>query len=176
MDGPFKLQKIPFVSQLAMNTNHVKGFSYSFFQYLHGPMSKEIYADAKILYSAGLTTGLKDPILLTDEARDLFGCIADLYNENREILAYIDDTTGEYAALDFGTLKRKVYGLEISWTGQQWRIAEIPEFTDVITKLDPREATRAFRISEGWLDSLWGSLNYTQEQKRKLSIIRRAAS
>src|SRR5713226_780820 len=50
MEGTFKLQKVPFASELSMNEQGTKGFNYTFFKYWYGPMSKEIYVDGTALH------------------------------------------------------------------------------------------------------------------------------
>lgn len=176
MEGTFKLQKIPFASQLAMNQEAKKGFNYSFFRFTHGPISKEIYDDGGVLHSAGLITTLKGPIKLTDAGAKLYDSLHDVYAENLEILAYIDFVAKSYASLTFGSLKKKIYDLTVDWGGDKWKVGEIPEYTDVLTKLESEEAKSVFKIDDDWIDSLWGSLHYTAEQSRKLQIVHKVAS
>jgi hypothetical protein len=172
----FKLQKIPFASQLEMNNEATKGFNYSFFRYTHGPISKEIYNDGGMLHSAGLITTLKGPIKLTETGMKSFDSLKDLYGQNLEILAYIDSAAKSYAPLAFGPLKKRIYALQVEWCGDKWKVGKIPECTDVLTKLEGDEIRTAFKIDDDWIDSLWGRLHYTEEQSRKLKIVHKVAS
>lgn len=176
MEGTFKLQKIPFAAQLKMNAERVKGFNYSFFRYTHGPLSKEIYEDGGALHSAGVITSLKGAIELTAPGENLFGTVQQLYAENKEITDYIEASARAYAPLSFGTLKRRIYALTVPWGGDTWKVGEIPECTDILTKLEANEAKIQFQIDDDWIDSLWGSLHYTEEQSRKLKIVDKVAS
>jgi hypothetical protein len=172
----FKLQKIPFASELKMNEESVKGLNYSFFKYTHGPISKEIYADGGILHQAGLITTLKQPIKLTDKGNEVLSSTVSLLRENNDILGYIRTAAETYAELSFGVLKRKIYDLPIEWGGDTWKVGKIPAFTDMLTKLDAELATVHFRISDNWIDSLWGALQYSERDSQKLRVVRKVAS
>jgi hypothetical protein len=176
IEGTFKLQKIPFASQLKMNSDFVKGFNYSFFRYIHGPMSKEIYEDGAALHKAGLITTLQGPIKLTENGKKLFDSIQSLYEENKRVVDYIDSAAQKYAALSFGQLKREIYDLSIEWAGDTWKVGKIPPYIDVLSKLEPLEAKAQFTLDDDWVDSLWGTLHYTEEQSNKLKIVRKAVS
>jgi uncharacterized protein YwgA len=169
----FKLQKIPFASELAMNKSSTKGLNYTFFRYLYGPMSKEVYEDGGALHVGGLITTLKGPIELTEEGLRLVDSVSLIYEENRDITSYIDVVSKEYAPLDFGPLKKKIYDLTLTWGGDVWTVREFPAYTDMLKSLSEAEAKISFRLDDDWIDSLWGPLNYTKEQTAKLKVLRK---
>ncbi len=176
MEGTFKLQKVPFASELSMNEQGTKGFNYTFFKYWYGPISKEIYEDGTTLHVGGLITTLEGPIKLTQRGREVFDMLGPLYKENQEITEFIDSAAKAYASLSFGALKQKIYDLSVRWAGDKWKVGKIPPCVDVLTKLDANEARKQFRVDDDWVDSLWGTLNYTEEQTKKLRIVHKVAS
>ncbi len=167
----FKLQKIPFVSELNMNTEGTKGLNYTFFKWAYGPMTKEIYEDGGILHSAGLITTLKEPIRVADRGAQVLDSLRSLYKENEGILGYIDAAARRYAPLSFAEVKEDIYKLTVEWNGEQWEVGEIPPCADVLVKLDEDKAVRRFVLDDDWVDSLWGTFNYTEEQHKKIRII-----
>jgi len=176
MDGAFKLQKIPFASELEMNNDGVKGFNYPFFRYRYGPLSKEIYADGGILHAAGIISTLKtQPIKLTDKGKEILASVSPLMEQNAEITNYIDAAAKMYAPLSFGALKNKIYALSIKWGGDTWEVGEMLPYMDMLDKLEDKEARISFQIDDDWIDSLWGTLTYNEEQSRKLNIIHEVA-
>lgn len=175
MEGTFKLQKIPFVSELSMNQEGVKGFSYTFFKYTHGPMTKQIYEDGGILHTTGFITSLKGPIYLTDHGANLLRSTESIRHDNAAIFRYIESAAQTYASLSFTRLKKKVYDLSVGWYGEDWKISEIPAYTDVLSKLEDAEASLLFQIDDDWIDSLWGALHYSEEESKKLKVVHRVA-
>ena len=172
----FKLQKIPFASELNMHADRTKGLNYTFFKWAHGPMTKEIYEDGGILHSAGLITTLKEPIRLADRGAQVLDSLRSLCKENEPILGYIDAAAQKYAPLSFIEVKKDIYRLTVEWNGEQWEVGKIPPCADVLVKLDEEKAIRRFVLDDDWVDSLWGTFSYTEEQAKKLRIAHKVAS
>ena len=177
MEGPFKLMKVPFVSQLAMNRHKRKGFNYTFFRYMHGPLSTEIYEDANALEKAGFITGAqsKGRIQMTPEGVNLLNSLSDLFSENEHITREIDRAARECAPLSFGQLKRRVYDIEVKYGSGSVPIREIPSYTTVLGNLNREEARDEFKLDEDWLDSIYGIFDMTPEDRQKLRVIRKAS-
>lgn len=176
MEGPFKLQKIPFASELDMNTNKTRGFNYSFFRYDYGPLSKEIYDDGAELHKAGLITSLKGPIELTDEGKQIVSSLSELYRKNEQVTDYIDGAAKKYARMSFGRLRRHIYALQIEWAGDAWKVGEIPMHCDMMDALPYNDARVVFELDDDWVDSLWGVLRYSAEDAKKLQVVRKAVA
>jgi hypothetical protein len=172
----FKLQKIPFASELEMNNRKLKGFNYTFFRFTHGPMTKEIYEDGGVLHTAGLISTLKEPIKLAERGQRVFDSLGSLYEENHRIVSYIDSAAELYAPLSFGQVKRKIYGLTVEWSGEEWQVGDLPEHVDVLAKLKGDEAQEEFKLDDDWIDSVWGTFNYSKDETAKLKVVHRVAS
>jgi len=159
---------------LAMSKERVKGFNYHFFKFDHGPISKQIYEDGECLVASGLVSGLKNAEL-TERGQRTFGSLQALYEENKAVTDYIDKAAAAYGRLGFGSLKKRIYALKVIWAGEEWTIADIPLCTDVLDKVEAKDAATAFVIDDDWVDSLWGTFHYTEEQAQKLRVIHRVA-
>lgn len=174
MDGPFKLMKIPFMAQLESVENGVNTFNYTFYRFNHGPMTTEIYEDAKQLRLSGLLdvpATRRVNIKLTESGERLLEEISELLGENKQVCKYVKNSAKEYAGLGFGDLKRVVYDRKVEVCGQRMKIAAAPFYCDVITKLNSEKATR-FQIDDDWIDTLWGYFNYSPEELAGIRVIR----
>jgi uncharacterized phage-associated protein len=172
MEGPFKLQKLPFAAQMRMNSQRQKGFSYTFFRYDHGPMSTEVYEDRDALQRSGMITGHQGPVRLTARGREVLSSAAPLFKKNRQIVSHIDWAASKYAGLSFGRLKDAIYGTKVKVRGKTVLIRDIPACVNVLTKLSEGEAQAEFRLSDDWLDSLWGIFDYSRDDWEKLKTVR----
>jgi len=176
VDGPFKLQKLPFAAELKMSAEGEKGFNYTFFRYTHGPISTEVYEDRDALQTAGFMRHAAGLIRLTQEGQDLLESVRPLLKKNEQILSHIDWAAKRYANLSFGQLKTAIYQVKVRWAGRAVPIAEIPTCVNVLTKLSEQEAGVKFKLDDNWLDSLWGIFDYSQQDLDKLQTVRRVAS
>src|SRR3972149_2547917 len=115
MEGPFKLMKVPFLSQRAMNNDGEKGFNYTFFRWDYGPLSTEIYDDRDTLLRAGYITqvGTKGRIYPTEGGKQLLESLRDLFAENEGILRKIDHEAKRCANLTFSELMNAVYAMKV---------------------------------------------------------------
>ena len=113
----------------------------------------------------------KGHIRLTDEGKRLLADLADLFRENEPICRYVENSAREYARLDFGSLKRAVYEHDVIISGAKMKIADVPYFCDVITKLGG-ENVAAFQMDDDWIDTLWGEFNYTKDELAGIHVVR----
>jgi len=173
MDGPFKLMKIPLMAELDAAEDGVGSFSYTFYRYQHGPITTEIYEDADILRKLGfldLPSKGKGPITITEKGTRLLKTIESLYLENENVCKYIAESAKTYAPMSFGKLKGIVYNRTVDACGTKMKIADVPFFCDVVSKVEGNGLR--FQLDDDWLDTLWGEFNYTDDQRAKLQRIR----
>lgn len=176
MDGPFKLMKIPLMAELESVEHGINTFNYTFYRYDHGPMTTEIYEDAHELRKLGLLDlpeKGQGPIRLTERGIGLLKNLAELYKQNEQICKYVDDSARTYAPLGFGALKKVIYARNVTIGGTTMKIADVPPFCDVISRIEGDNVIR-FLLDDDWIDTLWGEFNYSDEQKamaRKIVVI-----
>jgi hypothetical protein len=177
MDGPFKLMKIPLMAELDAAQDGVAAFNYTFYRYQYGPLTTEIYEDADVLRRLGFLNVPekgKGHITLTDKGTKLLANIRDLFAQNQTVCRYVVESAKANAPLSFGALKSKVYNRTVEICGTKVKIANVPFFCDVVTKLEGENVSR-FQLDDDWIDTLWGEFHYTEEEKTKLQRIRRMA-
>lgn len=176
MEGPFKLMKVPFLSQRAMNSEGEKGFSYTFFRWDFGPLSTEIYDDRDALTRCGYVTqvGSKGRIYPTEDGIRLLESLGELFAENADIVKKIDREAKKCADLSFAPLKNLVYGTRIQVADRQLPVRDAPRGAQVLGKIDEGEVKERFEIDEDWLDSLCAVFDTTAEKRAKLGLIRKA--
>ena len=176
VEGPFKLQKLPFAAELKMSTEGEKGFNYTFFRYTHGPISTEVYEDRDALEAAGFMGYARGLIRLTQKGQELLESVSPVLNKNEQILGRIDWAAKKYAALSFGELKAAIYQVKVRWAGKAVPVGEIPACVNILTKFSEDEAKAQFKLSDDWIDSLWGIFDYTEHDWKKLRKVHRVAS
>lgn len=173
MGGEIKLQKLPFLSELKMNTKGIKGFSYCFFRFHYGPMSKEVYCDRDILSLSGMITK-RPPYALTERGKDILEQSKKVLRKNFMILKYIDVITKKYAATNPWKLTEMIYEMElvpIDIPYKKMKVKEIQSCLDIIRGLEEGEYELKFKISEDLVDSLHLAFNTTNEDRVKMKRI-----
>lgn len=173
MKGNFKLMKLPFLSQRALNSKGIKGFSYGFYREKYGPFTTEIYDDANALEKAGYLTrvGNRGPIYLTDEGEEFLAGLESLFQENELIQGELDRIAKHCAPLSFNELKELVYAKKVRFGDTRVTIRELPQGAPVIGKLKEEECRSKFEIEEDWLDTIDEALSLTAEERDKLEIV-----
>jgi hypothetical protein len=173
MDGSFKLMKIPFMAQLESTEQGVNTFNYTFYRYDHGPITTEIYEDASQLHKVGLLSAPikgKCPITTTQAGKNLIAELAEVFEENRRVCDFVEASAKAYAWMRFGDLKKKVYAREVEVEGSKIKVADVPCLQTVLSKLSGD--VEHFRLDDDWLDTIWGDLNYTEDEKLQMRRIR----
>ena len=173
IDGPFKLMKIPLMAELDSIEESVNTFSYTFYRYQHGPITTEIYDDARVLNGLGLLDVPhhgKGTIRLTDKGINFLKSIEQLFVENEAICKYVAESAKANAPLSFSALKKRVYNRTVDVCGGKMKIGDVPLFCDVVTKLD--SAVLKFELDDDWVDTLWGEFHYNDEEKAQMKRIR----
>jgi hypothetical protein len=178
MDGPFKLMKIPLMAELDSAEESVSSFNYTFFRYQHGPITTEIYEDARVLRELGLLDlpeHGKGTIKLTEKGIHLLKSIEGLYAENEVVCKYVAESAKANAPLAFGVLKKRVYNRTVDTCGGKMKIGDLPFYCDVVSKLEGDNVLR-FQLDDDWLDTLWGEFHYSDEEKAQMQRIRPMAA
>jgi hypothetical protein len=176
MEGPFKLMKVPFRAQHAMNEERKKGFNYTYFKWDYGPLSTEIYDDRDVLVRAGYVTevGTNGRIYLTEEGTKLLGSLRELFEENDEIVRKIDEEAKKCSNLTFGRLKELTYEIKVPYGNRAIAVKDVPRGMQVLGKVRKEEAKKVFELDDDWLDSVYGIFDRTPEDRKKLTIIKKA--
>jgi uncharacterized phage-associated protein len=175
MDGNFKLQKLPFLAELGMFKERLKGFNYTFFRYLWGPMTKEIYKDKDTLVQNGFIVSSRT-IKLTPRGNSVVSDFYDVLNskQNLEFKEKIDEVVDKFARYSFDSLKRYVYNIKLAPVDipdKELRIEDIPIGYDIIVPLTGEESKKTFFIEDNYLESFHLSIISSLEDLEESRII-----
>lgn len=132
-----------------------KAFNYDFFAWDLGPLSKEIYLDHKKLADNNTISQTRN-ITLSKKGKKLLEDLDGIYEKNREILRHIDKIVDEFADLDTNSIVEYVHDMKIKFGGyeESVRIGNLERGTDIISKIDEKDAKKSFEIDESWIETL----------------------
>ena len=150
--GDTKLQKLVFLSERDMIREHVKGFDFYFFKFLHGPFSRQLENDLSDLDDWGLY--LPDEHMLTSHGRKVAEWLGDLWHKNREVTRHIDETLHTYGDLSRREILPIVYSLQHPFYEPPRRIADLNYHSPILFKVQDEQARRKFEISAAELETL----------------------
>ncbi len=154
MDGTVKLQKIIFLAQKELLARRLKGFSYNFFRWNHGPYSADLANDYGLLEGSGFAGGW--PIRLRKEGEQVLAACRELLESNRAITEVIERVAERYARLPSDDLKQAVYDITVTVpkVNARLKIGDVRQGQLILFR--PRdEATKGiFRLSPGWMATL----------------------
>lgn len=129
--GITKLHKLSFLTDFYLSLENQRAFSYEFFMYDHGPISKGVYDDFEFLLDSGLLTedetGIKPSIEGVLIAQNSRAIIPENINDTMQSVAE------KFAGLETKELVNWVHEMEIEIEkGKVKRINEIKKGTTII--------------------------------------------
>jgi hypothetical protein len=153
--GITKLQKLVFLAEKTLNEKGIKAFTYDFFVWDYGSLSKEIYLDHERLVENDIINQ-DENIALSKRGKKFVEDVKEIFEKNRDILENIDSIIGQFA--DFGTasLVEYVHDLKIRIKGhkQPLKISDLNKGTDIISKIKEKDAEKTFEIDEPWIETV----------------------
>jgi len=154
MDGTVKLQKIVFLAQKELLARKLKGFSYNFFRWNHGPYSADLANDYALLEGSRFAGGW--PIRLNKDGEQVLAGCRDLLESNRAITEVIDSVAERYANLPSDELKQAVYDMTITVPRLKSRvkIGDIRHGQLILFRPRDEAVKGIFRLSPGWMATL----------------------
>src|SRR5438445_9173350 len=143
--GVTKLDKLAFLSEKEMLDQKVKGFSYEFFRWHHGPLSTDIYTDLDVLRRSGFVSGSED-IALTAQGVDALRRLSPLFKEYKSVTTPIDAVARRSAGLTTQELTERVYGTTISYPMGSKKIRDIPKGWPILSPPPPERTSASFTL------------------------------
>ena len=153
--GMTKLQNLVFIVEKILNEKGIKAFNYTFFAWNYGPLSKEIYLDHERLVENDIINN-NGNITLSKRGKKLFKDLREIFKQNKDILEEIDRIVEEFADFDTRSLVNYVHGLTVNVEGHEntVKIGELHKGTDIISKIDGRNAVKTFEVDESWIETV----------------------
>ena len=80
----------------------------------------------------------------------------EIFKRNRDVLKEIDNIVEEFADFNTGSLVDYVHELMVEIEGHEKpvRIGNLNKGTDIISKINEKNAVRTFEIDESWVETL----------------------
>lgn len=147
--GITKLQKLSFLIESSLSEKNQRAFSYEFFMYDQGPMSKEVYEDLESLIDNGLVVEDEEGIRLSKTGEDIRCQFQGTIPKN--ISFAIDNITSEYASLKTHTLVDKVHEMKVRLpSGVVARIEDLPRYCIILPN---SAATKLYKLGKEYLET-----------------------
>ncbi len=169
----FRLMKIPFATQFKLSGEGIKGFSYCFFKYTHGPISTSIYEDRDALLTAGLLEGGKGSRRLTDLGKRLARVVLREMPEedpNARVIRVLKEQARWIArARTWEAIKEKVYAMQVRVVGEPelMSVADVSRCDDL--EMEPERDAREFVLPERLMMTVALALSMTPDHIRAAS-------
>ncbi len=153
--GMTKLQKLVFMAERILNEKGIKAFNYNFFAWNYGPLSKDIYLDHEKLVKNDIISN-NGNITLSKRGKKFFKDLREIFKKNRDVLKEIDNIVEEFADFNTSSLVDYVHELMVEVEGHERpvRIGNLNKGTDIISKINEKNALRTFEIDESWIETL----------------------
>jgi len=147
--GITKLQKLSFLMESYLSEKNQRAFSYEFFMYDQGPISKEVYKDLESLIDNGLVLEDEKGIRLSKTGEDIRCQFQDTIPKN--ISLAIDNIIGEYASLKTHPLVDKVHKMKVRLpSGVIAKIEDLPRYCVLL----PNSATtKLYKLGKEYLET-----------------------
>lgn len=147
--GITKVQKLSFLIESSLSEKNQRAFSYEFFMYDQGPMSKEVYEDLESLIDNRLVLEDEKGIRLSKTGEDIICQFQDTIPKN--ISFAIDNIIGEYASMKTNTLVEKVHKMKVRLpNGNIERIEDLPRCCVIL----PNSATtKLYKLGKDYLET-----------------------
>ena len=147
--GITKLQKLVFLTESCLSENNERAFSYEFFMYDQGPISREMYEDLESLIDNGLVIEDEEGIRLSKSGKDITDQFQDTVPKN--ISRTIKHVIDEYATLKTSTLVSEVHKMKVRLpNGIVARIEDLPRYCVVLPN---SSATKLYRLGKEYLET-----------------------
>lgn len=170
IDGPLKLQKLVFISELNMTNKSEKGLHFKFFRYNYGPYSKELAEDHKELKNLGLVSAYRTSNKGIEILKLLWDAIQ-AEKKNSDITHEITEAIDRYGKYAGSQLVNMVYNMKMEphdMPGHTMRIKDIPTFTDLIVP-EVFEASIKFDISDELLNIFEEELQLSDKARERIN-------
>ena len=147
--GITKLQKLSFLIESFLLEKNQRAFSYEFFMYDQGPMSKEVYEDLESLMDNGLVVEDEKGIRLSETGEDIISQFQETIPKN--ISFAIDHIIGEYASLKTHALVDKVHKMKVRLpSGVVAKIGDLPRYCVL---LPSSITTKLYKLGKEYLET-----------------------
>ena len=147
--GITKLQKLSFLMESYLSEKNERAFSYEFFMYDQGPISKEVYEDLESLIDNGLAIEDEEGIRLSETGEEIRCRFQDTIPKN--ISFAMNHVIDEYARLKTSTLVNKVHKMKVRLpSGVVARIEDLPRYCVILPN---SAATKLYRLGKDYLET-----------------------
>lgn len=148
--GITKIQKLAFLIEFRQKIKGIEGFSFKWFRWEFGPMSKEIYDLLKILRENEIITQKHGyGWVLTKKGIKLLEEFRPIIKENSEVFEVIDQIVEEFGRKSASSLKNYIY---TSFSVGDVRLKDVDQGIDLIMPRKGEE--KKIIIPDDWLETL----------------------
>lgn len=147
--GITKLQKLSFLMEFSLSEKNMRAFSYEFFMYDQGPISREVYEDLEFLIDNGLAIEDEEGIRLSKTGEDIMGQFQDTIPKN--ISRTMTHVINEYASLRTNILIDEVHKMKVRLpSGIVARIEDLPRYCVILPN---SAATKLYKLGKEYLET-----------------------
>jgi len=147
--GITKLQKLSFLMESSLSEKNQRAFSYEFFKYDQGPISREVYEDLESLIDNGLAIEDEEGIRLSKTGEEIRSQFQDTVPKSISLI--MRNVINEYASLKTRILVDKVHEMKVKLpNGTVTRIEDLPRNCVIL----PNSATtKLFKLGKDYLET-----------------------
>jgi uncharacterized protein YwgA len=147
--GITKLQKLSFLVEYSLSEKNERAFSYEFFMYDQGPISREVYEDLESLIDNGLAIEDEEGIRLSKTGEEVNRQFQETIPKN--ISCTISRITNEYTHLKTSILIDEVHKMKVRLpSGVITRIEDLPRFCVILPN---SVATKLYKLGKEYLET-----------------------
>lgn len=147
--GPIKLQKLIYKTEETLCKKKIKGLTYTFIRWKHGPFSQEIYSDVDDLKECGFLI-TEDEASTSEKGRRMASIAEKLLDP--ETKDTIDRVINEFGPLNGKQLKAVMYSYPVF--GEMRTIREAKEGELLLSKLNEVNGKDSLKLDEDFLETL----------------------
>lgn len=154
----WKIQKTCFFTQCDAQSKRLKGTTYQFFKWKHGPMSVGIVEDLDVFNMTGLVQLRPNRAneSVTGEGKNLVSEMKSFIeaDENRAVIDHLNGWVHRLGPFTGKRLRDMSHECLAPYRGSMTSIDEIPEGTSLLNPIRPRDISYDFTIPTEWIRTL----------------------
>lgn len=147
--GITKLQKLSFLMESSLSEKNQRAFSYEFFMYDQGPISREVYKDLESLIDNGLAIEDEEGIRLSKTGEEIRSQFQDAVPKSISLI--MRSVINEYASLKTHSLVDKIHEMKVRLpNGTVTKIEDLPRNCVILPN---SVTTKVFKLGKDYLET-----------------------